>query len=147
MATFLPDVNVWIALAVIEHTQHREAIGWFESTPGDRLAFCRVTQMGFLRLLTNPHVMQGAELTLRAAWRCLDRVYKATSPIFAAEPALLETAWRGATRDLRGDAKAGPNLWTDAYLAAFAQISGFIFVTFDRRVPAYRNTAIRILEA
>jgi len=146
MATFLPDVNVWIALAVIEHAQHREAIRWFESAPGDTLAFCRVTQMGFLRLLTNRHVMKGDELTPRAAWQCLDRVCQAATPIFASEPALLETAWRSVTWDLRGDTKAGPNLWTDAYLAAFAQISGFTFVTFDRRVT-HKNTAIRILDA
>ena len=149
MPIFLPDVNVWIGLAVIEHAQHGEAIAWFESTSsdpasGNNLAFCRVTQMGFLRLLTNQPVMKGDALTPRAAWRCLDRVYKETAPIFAPEPTLLEGAWRGITW---GSAKKGRNLWTDAYLAAFAQISGFTFVTFDRGVSQYKNAPILILDA
>jgi predicted nucleic acid-binding protein len=38
MPLFLPDVNVWIGLAVIEHAQHREAIRWFESASGEKLA-------------------------------------------------------------------------------------------------------------
>ena len=142
MPIFLPDVNVWIGLAVIEHAQHRQALRWFESTSGDTLAFCRVTQMGFLRLLTNPHVMKSDALTPQAAWRCLDRVYQETAPIFAPEPTLLETAWRGIT----SDPKPGPNPWTDAYLAAFAQLSGFTFVTFDRGVPRFKKTSLRILD-
>ncbi len=57
--TFLPDVNVWVAIAVAEHEHHDRAARWLESTHGHSLAFCRVTQMGFLRLLTNVHVMKG----------------------------------------------------------------------------------------
>jgi predicted nucleic acid-binding protein len=49
MSIFLPDVNVWIGLVVIEHIRHSQAVRWFDSTSTDTLAFCRVTQMGFLR--------------------------------------------------------------------------------------------------
>jgi len=141
--TFLPDVNVWIGLAVIEHEQHRQAIQWFESTSGHSLAFCRVTQMGFLRPLTNRHVMQGDELSPAAAWRRLDGVYRAVGPLFAPEPELLEKTWRGIT----SRSNAGPNLWTDAYLAAFAEITGYTLVTFDRGVSRYKRTAVRILDS
>jgi toxin-antitoxin system PIN domain toxin len=141
--TFLPDVNVWVALAVIEHEQHRQAAEWFESIAGHDLAFCRVTQMGFLRLLTNSHVMKGDQLTPEAAWQCLDRVYREVEPVFVAEPEHLEKAWRGIT----GAPKAGPNLWTDGYLAAFAQTTGYTFVTFDRGVSRYKKTPVRILDS
>lgn len=140
MAIYLPDVNVWIALSVIEHAHHRQALRWFESTDGHTLAFCRVTQMGFLRLLTNPHVMKNDALTPRAAWQCLDEVYRAIGPILAPEPELLETAWRGTT----SSPKAGPNLWMDAYLAAFAQLAGFTFVTFDRGAARHASAAVKI---
>src|SRR5258706_10291094 len=56
--TYLPDVNVWIALAAERHTLHRAARNWFSNFQDEKLAFCRLTQLGFLRLLTNKHVMQ-----------------------------------------------------------------------------------------
>ena len=56
--TYFLDVNVWIALAAELHTHHRVARHWFRNLADDKLVFCRVTQLGFLRLLTNRHVMQ-----------------------------------------------------------------------------------------
>lgn len=31
---YLPDVNVWIALAIAEHVHHKPAQGWFDSSEG-----------------------------------------------------------------------------------------------------------------
>jgi predicted nucleic acid-binding protein len=59
--TYLPDVNVWIALAAERHTLHRKARQWFRSLKDERLEFCRLTRLGFLRLLTNK---RAAGLTL-----------------------------------------------------------------------------------
>ena len=61
--TYLPDVNVWIALAAERHTHHHAARRWFGNLQNEKLAFCRLTQMGFLRLLTNRHVMQEEVMT------------------------------------------------------------------------------------
>ena len=58
LMTYLLDVNVWIALAAERHTHHRVARRWFSNLLDEKLAFCRITQLGFLRLLTNRHVMQ-----------------------------------------------------------------------------------------
>lgn len=139
--TFLPDVNVWIALSVIEHEHHERALKWFESVrPGD-LAFCRITQMGLLRLLTNAHVMAGNQLTPSAAWHLLDHIYREVEPILAPEPDRLEEAWRESTRT----SKPESNFWTDAYLAAFAQVKGFTLVTFDRGVSRYKKTRVKVL--
>jgi uncharacterized protein len=53
---WLPDVNVWIALASDRHEHHALARRWFDSL-AQAACFCRVTQMAFLRLLTNSKVM------------------------------------------------------------------------------------------
>ncbi len=50
--TYLPDINVWIALAAEKHIHHPAARYWFANLHDERLTFCRLTQLGFLRLLT-----------------------------------------------------------------------------------------------
>jgi len=47
----LPDVNVWIALAAEGHVHHVPAREWFPAQPDASIAYCRITQMGLLRLL------------------------------------------------------------------------------------------------
>src|SRR6266513_2186334 len=66
--TYLPDVNVWIALAAERHTLHRAARHWFSNLQDEKLTFCRLTQLGFLRLLTNKHVMQEEVMRPSEAW-------------------------------------------------------------------------------
>jgi predicted nucleic acid-binding protein len=51
---FLPDINLWLALAFESHVHHAAAKGWFEGLTSERCSFCRLTQQGFLRLVTNP---------------------------------------------------------------------------------------------
>src|SRR5713226_509068 len=67
--TYLPAVNVWIALAAERHTLHRAARHWFSNLQDEELAFCRLTQLGFLRLLTNKHVMQEEVMRPDEAWQ------------------------------------------------------------------------------
>src|ERR1700675_3742111 len=59
LTTCLPDINVWVSLATEKHAHHELAKNWFQRLQNERLVFCRLTQLGFLRLLTNKHVMQG----------------------------------------------------------------------------------------
>src|SRR6266702_6114076 len=48
-----PDVNVWIALTYRGHIHHTASKMWLDSLPDDsEVYFCRLTQLGFLRLLT-----------------------------------------------------------------------------------------------
>lgn len=138
--TYLPDVNVWVAAIIAEHTLHASARAWFESVDND-IAFCRVTQMALLRLLTNVHVMAGDAMTAGQAWRVLDRLHRDERIVFASEPAGLERAWRGLTPAGR----TGPNFWTDAYLAAFVEAAACTLVTFDRGFRAYKSAHVRIL--
>jgi toxin-antitoxin system PIN domain toxin len=140
--TFLPDVNVWVAIAVAEHEHHDRAANWLESTHGHGLAFCRVTQMGFLRLLTNVHVMKGDQFSLNGAWQLFDRLVEEAGARIVPEPELLEPIWRRATAMAVG----GQNAWTNAYICAFAEASGFTVVTFDRGLAGHRKANVRLLD-
>ena len=63
----LPDVNVWIAFAWQGHIHHEIVKPWFAALEPEQAAFCRVTQMGLLRLITNAHVMGYDVLSQRNA--------------------------------------------------------------------------------
>ena len=49
----LLDVNVWLALVAQAHSHHQRAGAYWEKEAAACSAFCRVTQLGFLRHLTN----------------------------------------------------------------------------------------------
>lgn len=124
----LLDVNVWVALSTSEHPHHARAQHFWQVESGERLAFCRVTVLGFLRLTTNATVMGGLPLTAAeawaaySAWRKLDDVWVASEPD-GCDVLLADWAGRGIVT---------PRLWTDAYLAAFARAGGHRLVSFDQ---------------
>ena len=117
MIVSLPDVNIWIALAAEGHIHHVPARDWFISQPDTSVAFCRITQMGLFRLLTNSNVMGRNPRTVLQAWKIFEQLRADQRLLFAAEPDRLEPAWR----QLMTQAGVGPSSWTDAYLAAFAE--------------------------
>ena len=105
-----PDVNVWIALTVAEHVRHKAANNWYEASGWDTLIFSRVTQMGFLRLLTNRNVMGNRVMTADGAWALFDRIRRNQQIRFASEPPGIENLWR----DLTPRSQSAPNVWTDS---------------------------------
>jgi uncharacterized protein len=137
----LPDVNVWISLIVAEHVHHEAATSWYKAAEWDTLIFSRVTQMGFLRLLTNRSVMGTRARTVDGAWRVIDQLRRSRQIRFASEPPGIENLWRDLTPPLQ----SGSSFWTDAYLAAFAKATGYTLVTFDRGFARYRNLSLEIL--
>ena len=137
---FLPDVNVWLALVAAEHVHSAEARAFVEEE-ASTLALCRVTHMAILRLLTNPHVMGLDVKTPQQAWEISDRLLAAPNVIMEAEPNGLDAAWKKMTPTR----SKGSNFWTDAYLAAFAQVTGYPVVTFDRGFSGYPNIPVKLL--
>jgi toxin-antitoxin system PIN domain toxin len=136
--TFLPDVNVWLALASRRHV-HAPACGrWLNAIESGEIAFCRVTQMGLLRLLTNETVMGSDVLSSRQAWRAYWTILADERIQFAPEPFTLEQEWRKLTTHNRPT----PRIWTDAYLAAFARAGGMRLVTLDRAVLSIAREAL-----
>jgi toxin-antitoxin system PIN domain toxin len=138
--TYFPDVNVWIAMSLPGHIHYPAALDWFDNSHEDRIAFCRVTQMGFLRLLTNRHVMGSNVLTPARAWRAFDDLLQNTRIFFAEEPSDL-----GEWRTIMHRPETGLSAWTDAYLAAFAIGSGFTLVSFDSGFTRHRRLACLLL--
>lgn len=126
--TCFPDINVWTALDAAVHVHRRKVIDWHEDSSRDAMVFSRVTQMGFLRLLTSPHVMGKRVATIAEAWGTFDGSFRNEGILFATEPPGLELIWR----DIKPAPGTGHAFWTDAYLAAFAQTTDFTLITFDR---------------
>ncbi len=137
----LPDINFWLALAIESHEHHNPANEWFESAPPQSCCFCRVTQMGFLRLATNKKTFPDDALTMVEAWNVFDEALSDHRVAFAEEPVDLELVWRNMTRR----ATYSTNVWTDAYLAAFAQATDFEVVTFDQGFRQFQSIRCTIL--
>ncbi|MEU6642443.1 TA system VapC family ribonuclease toxin [Saccharomonospora sp. NPDC046836] len=138
----LLDVGVWLAAVWTGHARHPQVAAWF-SEQSDELRLCRVTQMGLLRLLSNAAVM-GEDVLARAdAWKVIDQLRTDERVQWAGEPAQVEPAWRAlSARDDNSH-----KLWTDDYLAAFAQAAGLTLVTLDtgfsRRYPSVTVEVLR----
>ena len=130
------DVNVWLALSDAAHAHHAIAWAWLDGQPDDaRLILSRYTQLGLLRLLTNPAVMGEQTLTLRQAWAFYDRWLQDPRVEFYPEPRTLEAEFRKATHPFA--AKQASKWVADCWLLAFAQAAGAQLVTFDRALHAF----------
>jgi uncharacterized protein len=135
-----PDVNVWLALASSEHVHAVAAHRWWEQETGC-IAFSRITQMGFLRLMTTAAAMDGKPLSMTDAWRVHDRLFEDDRVALVPEPAEVEARFR----EYAMGRMASPKLWADAWLLAFARASDGTLVTFDRAL-ATRGTHCLLLE-
>lgn len=135
---FLPDVNVWLALASRRHIHSQICSAWLSSIDSGPVVFCRVSQMGLLRLLTTEAVMGEDILSSRDAWRAYQAMLGDERVSFAPEPFSLEPAWRKLTVQDR----PAPKAWTDAYLSAFAHTGGMQLVTLDRAMLAIAGDAL-----
>lgn len=126
-----PDLNVWLALATSEHVHASEARKWWDRESGT-IAFCRFTQLGFLRLTTTAAAMDGSPLTITQAWRVYDHWFQDDRVAFAAEPPDVDECFRIEAVG-RG---ASPKIWADAWLLAVAKAAGGRLVTFDRALAS-----------
>lgn len=123
----LLDINVWLALADENHEHHNRARQYWEQESAERLAFCRVTMLGLLRLSTHRMVMANKPFTSTEAWRAYRNFRALPEVTFLADPPTLESSMAAWTSP-----PGFPNhRWTDAYLAALAQSSGARMVSFD----------------
>ena len=136
--TAFPDMNVWLALLMADHTHRRAALDWWDNGEANSIAFIRITQLGVLRLLTTPAAMNGRPLTMNAAWKAHDHLYRDARVVFLTEPVSLDEP----LRRLASGGAASPKLWADAYLTAFAFRSGAILVTFDRALASRSDNSL-----
>lgn len=152
MTSYLIDVNVWLAIAWDLHQQHGRAWRWYAALPRDpervELLFCRLTMLGFLRLLTNRSVMGDSTATLRQAFEIYDRWGEDPRVILAPEPCGAEHCLREAAAPF--GRQRSTKAIADCYLAGFAEAAGAHLVTFDKGlagIARLRTTSVVLLES
>lgn len=131
VSSILADVNVWLATLVQEHPHHDAAARWWRTEvlpAGDRVSFCRLTQLGLLRLLSSERVMGSNRMNHSRAWAAARDVAGQSNVGVLQEPAGIDEQLATLCRG-RG---SSPGFWSDAYLAAFSLAGGHRFATFDR---------------
>jgi len=116
-------------MAFEAHSFHAPARQWFDSLADkEELLFCRFTQIGLLRLLTQAAVMGDNVKTQREAWAIYDVFVTDGNARLIHEPKSLELSFRR----LSSLDSASPQNWADCYLAAFAEEASLCIVTFDK---------------
>ena len=138
---FLPDVNFWLALAFASQKHHASAKNWMQLAAPRSIFFCRVTQLGFLRLATNRKAFPLDAVPMNQSGRLYDKFSSDEQVGFAEEPDLIA----GPLRTFTQLQSFSPNVWTDAYLAAFAAAADFELVTFDKGFSQFKNLRRTIL--
>src|ERR1700704_5088638 len=118
------DTNVWLALVWERHAHAEQALEWFNRSKGDQFLFCRFTQLALLRLLTNKTVMGKEVKSMAGAWEVYDQCRTDEGIAFLPEPDGVEPRLRALARGHQ----SSPNVWADAYLAAFASTAGLRLV-------------------
>lgn len=138
----LPDVNVWLALLNGQHPHHGAAKAYWDSAASQRVAFCRITMLGLLRLSTNKVVMGGTPYTTAQAWQAYEAVIDLPEVSFISEPAGIEVGMQKLTHL----PKSGTPDWTDAYLAAFSSLAGLRMVSFNKGFRQYSGLTLLALK-
>jgi len=141
----LLDLNAWLALFLEGHSQHGIARQWYEAEPlaPDDLSFCRPTEMGFLRLLTQQRVMQACGLdafTNDAAVGFLSQAQRDQAIGFVGEAPGTRALWLALSRN----GQTSPKIWMDAYLAALAITQELELVTFDQGFRNYLDSGLNL---
>jgi uncharacterized protein len=122
----LLDINVWLALVDQRHVHHSLAYDYWQRNQSRKAAFCRVTMLGFLRLVTNAKVVQRPKSSTEA-WALYQEFMTLPYVTFLTEPIAIDNQ----LLTLTSPPQFSPHLWTDAYLAAFAIASGCRIVSLD----------------
>ena len=126
----LLDTNALLALAWPNHQSHRDVVARLEREPDSVWSTCALTQLGFVRLSSNP-VVVGVRKTPAESLAMLEALVRDGQHRFL-EPLPSLPSVRAHFQRLLGH-----NQVTDAYLLAIAATSGAVLVTLDRRiVPA-----------
>ncbi len=139
---YLADVNILFPLCYDLHDHREKAAEWWEERGAGEIALHVVVRLGVLRLLCNAPVM-GEEILqpkeALAAWDVIDsdpRTFR-----IGAAPSQLESCLLKNVKDR----KPNPKLWTDAYLAAYAEAEGWTMTTFDKGFSKFHLTNLEVL--
>ncbi|MGH9607985.1 MAG: TA system VapC family ribonuclease toxin [Terracidiphilus sp.] len=124
----LLDVNVLIALVEPGHQFFQKAQEWFRSSGNDNWGVCPLTEIGFVRITTNPSFYPGPRTHEQATFILAEL---ANRPGYRFWP--LTESWAGLTAPF-APRISGHLQVTDAYLLGLAVKENGILVTFDRGI-------------
>jgi uncharacterized protein len=134
----LLDVNVLLAIAWPNHQFHAAAISTLSSQ--NRWATCALTQLGFIRLSSNPAVIATAKSPQETAGLLARLVADPLHVYLDSLPAPASEHWRDVFAKLLGHQQV-----TDAYLLKLAAANSAVLVTFDRRLEAVARGGPRVM--
>lgn len=126
--TYLLDVNVLVALGVLQHEFHQQVAAWVRglvSRGNARLATCSITELGFVRVLTRAPqsgltVSQARDLLLRLkASEILNLSFIPDDHDISQLPAWVKS----------------PKQTTDSHLSQLASAKGSVLATLDKGIP------------
>jgi hypothetical protein len=124
----LPDVNVLVAMAWPNHQFHLAAVHRLESSRNP-WATCALTQLGFIRLSSNPAAVGSRKIPAEAAALLTLMVEDARHVFLEALPSPIAQDFGAALHGLLGHQQV-----TDAYLLALAGRYQATCLTFDARM-------------
>jgi toxin-antitoxin system PIN domain toxin len=122
----LLDINILTALLWPAHEHHEAAHRWFGARADARWATCSLTQLGFVRIVSNPAFSRDA-LSPVEALALLGENLIHRSHEFWADSLQVPTAVKGMEASLQGYKQL-----PDAYLLALAHRRKGVLATFDR---------------
>ena len=136
----LLDVNALMALGWPNHQHHRAVVARLEGSPAPEWATCALTQLGFVRLSSNPAIVgvrrTPAQVLEGLAALVNDHRHRYVTPL----PGLTRVA-------SHFDHLLGHQQVTDAYLLAVAAANDAVLLTLDRRLapPATVSVNVEVL--
>jgi uncharacterized protein len=126
--TLLLDVNLLIALAWPNHVDHCKAKKWFSRTGRFSWATCPITQNGFIRISSNPNIIDNAVPAVEAI-ALLTKFTQSTGHHFWVDSVSAE-----AYKKLPAHMLQGHRQITDAYLLLLTCEYNGRLATLDKRL-------------
>jgi len=141
MKRCLVEVNVWLALLVIQHRHHHVARQWFDRLGTGEAGLCRMVHLALMRLLSSPSVMGSTAIAPGVAFELVATVLEDERLVQLAEPSGLDNTFK----EIMKRPLPGEKGLSDAYLAAFALAGGTRLVTFDRGYAQFQGLEVEAL--
>lgn len=123
--TFLLDVNALVALGFLQHEFHARTVGWLRAARLPQLATCSITELGFVRVLSQAAAYGFTVVQARAALLHFKKG--------SARPLVFITDAHDVSH-LPAWVKY-PKQITDGHLAALAKANGAVLATLDEKIP------------
>lgn len=126
--SYLPDVNVLVALSDTGHAGHELASGWFKGIGDSKFILCPITEAGFVRVASMPQLGSRDLKDAVALLREMTRL-----PGYGYWP--ITESWLSLVKPFASRLH-GYRQVTDAYLLGLAIKGNAVLVTLDQHIEA-----------